>query len=148
MSMARLDSATKMGAKLTRKTSSGKEKTSTAGMTAAQSEALLGALCDRYPLAVLNNYWQLSGTSAPAPPPDTAAGSAGGGGSGADAVDEGKVAELFRRLLANFDEYRRAPSRFEGLLAGLNRPERRQLEALVSAFWDWNMLAAETPTES
>eukprot|EP01051_Picozoa_sp_SAG22_P016287 SAG22_NODE_2272_length_2766_cov_4.135358_2_plen_123_part_00 len=122
-------------------------------MTAAQSEALLGALCDRYPLAVLSNYWQLSGASAAGAPADVAAGGGGGGGSGgADGVDEGKVAELFRRLLANFDEYRRAPSRFEGLLAGLNRPERRQLEALVSAFWDWGTpaaaAAAAPPAES
>jgi hypothetical protein len=69
-------------------------------------------------------------------------GAAGGGGRGAgggsDSLNEARVAELFRRVLADFPAYKRSPQSYEGWLAGCSRQERRMLEALITAFWDWS----------
>ena len=67
-----------------------------AGMSAAQAEALLGALCDNYPIVVLHGYWQLG----------SRAEELGGGDEVRNQVDESRVAEIFRRLLAVFTAYR------------------------------------------
>lgn len=107
------------------------------GLSTAQSEAMMAALCDCYPLAVLHQGLdrQRSGDA----PLDIAGhilGSRGGSASN-DVCNEARVAELFRRLLSDFEAYKRTPHAYEGWLAGCSRQERRMLEALITAFWDW-----------
>lgn len=117
-----------------------------AGLTAAQSEALMAALVDCYPLAVLHQGLerQKSGDA----PLDIAAHILSPQSSQAsESFNEAKVAELFRRLLGDFEAFKQTPHAYEGWLAGCTRRERKMIESLVSAFWDykeWAPHAART----
>ncbi len=111
-----------------------------AGLTAAQSEALMAALVDCYPLAVLHQGLerQKSGDA----PLDIAAHILSPQSSQAsESFNEAKVAELFRRLLGDFEAFKQTPHAYEGWLAGCTRRERKMIESLVSAFWDYNQWA-------
>jgi hypothetical protein len=107
-----------------------------AGLTAGQAEALMAALVDCYPLAVLHQGLerQKSGDA----PLDIAAHILSPQSSQAsESFNEAKVAELFRRLLGDFEAFKQTPHAYEGWLAGCTRRERKMIESLVSAFWDW-----------
>lgn len=54
------------------------------------------------------------------------------------------MAELFRRLLGDFEAFKQTPHAYEGWLAGCSRRERKMIESLVSAFWDFNQWAPRT----
>ena len=111
-----------------------------AGLTAAQSEALMAALVDCFPLAVLHQGLdrQKSGDA----PLDIAAHILSPQSAQAsESFNEARVAELFRRVLGDFEGFKQTPHAYEGWLAGCTRRERKMLESLVSAFWDWPYVA-------
>ena len=54
-----------------------------------------------------------------------------------ESFNEARVAELFRRLLGDFEAFKRSPHAYEGWMAGCSRRERKMIESLISAFWDW-----------
>ena len=58
-----------------------------------------------------------------------------------ESFNEAKVAELFRRLLGDFEAFKQTPHAYEGWLAGCTRRERKMIESLVSAFWDYSQWA-------
>lgn len=60
------------------------------------------------------------------------------GEQASESFNEAKVAELFRRLLGDFEAFKQTPHAYEGWLAGCSRRERKMIESLVSAFWDYN----------
>lgn len=66
------------------------------------------------------------------------------GEQASESFNEAKVAELFRRLLGDFEAFKQSPHAYEGWLAGCSRRERKMIESLVSAFWDFNQWAPRT----
>ena len=58
--------------------------------------------------------------------------------------NEAKVAEL----LGGFEVFKQTPHAYEGWLADCTLRERKMIESLVSAFWDYNQWAPRSPGTS